>query len=251
MSGMDADTKYEAIEAAFRALVQEANGRPLANLFRELLPKAGGGIVPVPLEVVAEIAELLDPRFPSSRFSKPPPDLPPDQVQIVNGEPRLKAMVKLDEAVKAANIERVRLAHIHNEEANKSRDKPEKWVRTLEAFAEERGDTKALAAFAKEREARAKSEAALAARRAVPVQLKVVEILQARNPHFERNSRIVGEMLLAIEAGKSVSEAAESIGDRQTPTLSERRVTEIWAAVKNPAGWKFPPKPRQRRHVAN
>ena len=62
-------------------------------------------------------------------------------------------MVKLDEAVKAANIERVRLAHIHNEEANKSRDKPEKWVRTLEAFAEERGDTKALAAFAKEREA--------------------------------------------------------------------------------------------------
>jgi hypothetical protein len=116
---MDADTKYEAIEAAFRALVQEANGRPLANLFRELLPKAGGGIVPVPLEVVAEIAELLDPRFPSSRFSKPPPDLPPDQVQIVNGEPRLKAMVKLDEAVKAANIERVRLAHIHNEEANK------------------------------------------------------------------------------------------------------------------------------------
>ena len=68
MSGMDADTKYEAIEAAFRALVQEANGRPLANLFRELLPKAGGGIVPVPLEVVAEIAELLDPQFPCIRF---------------------------------------------------------------------------------------------------------------------------------------------------------------------------------------
>jgi hypothetical protein len=63
---------HHAWEAAFRALCQNDDGAPLAKLLRSVAPEPGGGRRLIPPEVLANLAELLDPVIFWSRFGKPP-----------------------------------------------------------------------------------------------------------------------------------------------------------------------------------
>jgi hypothetical protein len=138
-------------QSALRAFVQDDNGKPLANLLRELLPKARE-VVPVPFGVVSALAELLDPTTARNlyRFLDPPPALSNENL-IRALERERKQWLESEEvqearlAHEAANIERRRLV----EEAKKKFGGrgTEEDERSLEEFAKECGDTRALTAF--------------------------------------------------------------------------------------------------------
>lgn len=62
--------------AAFISLVQENDGVALANLLRRVMPVSERGPANIPIEIVYELAQLLDPRSVVNRFAKPPRRLP-------------------------------------------------------------------------------------------------------------------------------------------------------------------------------
>jgi hypothetical protein len=66
------EPSHHAWEDAFRALCQNDDGAPLAKMLRSVAPEPGGGRRLIPPEVLANLAELLDPVIFWSRFGKPP-----------------------------------------------------------------------------------------------------------------------------------------------------------------------------------
>ncbi len=239
-------------DAAFRALVQDNNVRPLVALLR------GGR--PVPSAAAYALAELFDPQVAWSPYAKPRLP-PPDQfvlgddgkpvmfvpsLRFVLGDdgkpipysgddgrptPRLKAAIECEAAWMAVLVECERLAAIYNE---RHEDKLEKWdVNKLEAFAEERVDEKALTAFANHREARAKLSAEKAAVNPA-VELVVKPLSKKRRARLSRNDRIVSEMLADIQPlfgpRRSANEVAQRLGEKFG--LSDRQVKAVWAAAR-------------------
>jgi hypothetical protein len=125
---------------AFRKLVGDGDGKPLAALLRGA--PAVEWYQQIPLEVCSALVELLDPRSPWNPFARPKLP-PPDMMRTVDGEPvRLKTSIELERARESAVIERRRLV----EEARKRGDKPGEDAASLKALAGERDDKTALAA---------------------------------------------------------------------------------------------------------
>jgi hypothetical protein len=174
----------------------------------------------IPLEVCYALEELLDPRSPCNPFARPKLP-PPNMIQEVDGKPRFKAAIEVESAAESAAIERRRLLEV----AKRSGDKLGEDAAALLAFARDKGDKTALAAFARERRAWAKwSEVLALTYNAVRVTIK--PLTQRQCHRILRANQIFGEMLAAIQGGASVSEAAEIVGEKLM--LSGRRVLANW-----------------------
>jgi hypothetical protein len=208
-------------DTAFRALVQNDDGKPLAALLR-----SGRRIPP---NAARALADLFDPRFPRSPFNFRPPS--PDQRKMF-----ADSKLKVEAAVEAARAEFARLAEIYNKQKRPD-DRLELWDLELEAFAEQREDREALRAFAAHRKALDGHNAAKdALSPAVWVRLRVERSKEDWLRRL-RDGRIAGEMFIRIIKGQRVTEAAEAIGAKLDRPLKERQTTKIWSEMRkaNPA----------------
>jgi hypothetical protein len=264
-------TALDEWDAAFRALVQRDDGTQIAALLRKagsLAPIVSQAAAALQAAVAAgdqgaiavalgqfnavnsasqfaayALAELFDPQFAFSPFVAPRRP-PPDQIQMVNDgdgknpRPRLKAAIECETAYSAAEVQRTRLV---KEQAKKLGIRLEEDTDTTELelsteeFAEQRGDQKALHAFANHRKARAKLSAAKAEINPA-VRLTAKTLSKEHRARLERNHRIVSEMLAnaqplhASGPRSSANKAAQLLGERLG--LSDRQVKSIWAAAR-------------------
>ena len=255
-------------DAAFVALVRSKDAKPLAALLRNsrcspaMLAEKGYALTPdsekeladgggragsvvgrfslIPAEAALELAELLDPQRPWSRFAGPL--RASDQIETVAGKKRLKAAVRLEAAQEAADDAGAGLV-----QAAKKLCEPldEGDPTALEAFAQDRKDERALRAFADHKEAlREWRSAKAAAGRAV--RLVVEPLSKEQRERLERDGRIVAEMVAALSAGASVSEAVAGVGSKVG--LKDRQVAAIWAAAKRTTPlWATLARKRRRR----
>jgi hypothetical protein len=235
-------------DAAFRALVQDDDEKPLVALLRSGEP--------MPTAACFALAELLDPQFPWSPFVKP--NLPPpDQIQMVDGgPPRLKAAMEAEAAWDAVRVESDRLLSRETKKLGVQRRDLMGLEPFVEELAKEHDDEKALQTFARYKEAQdSLAEAKRAINPAIRVRLAVQPLSEEHRAHLLRNGRIVAEMLAseakkrgANEAAKnaikpavvkmfaarakgcSANEAAENIGEKVS--LTGRQVKTIWGSAR-------------------
>jgi hypothetical protein len=203
-------------DAAFRALVRDHDGKPLATLLRAL-PSIDGESVSIPRIFVSDLAELLDPKNPWNRFAGPPP---PDQIEFVDGMPRIKGATELLRADKAALVACARL---------KKSGKKLDTLEAFEKFARATGDEEALRAFADWRKAVARFHAAQEHTYSA-VELSIKRLPKMRLQRLARDLFIWGKMLGAVQKGETVTDAAQDIGEKLK--LSDRQVIEIWANAR-------------------
>ncbi len=206
-----------AWHAAFCALVRNDDGKPLAKLLRS------GRLIPS--GAAYDLAELFDPKFPSSPYVEwSPPS--PDQIQMVDGRKRLKAAIEVTAAWEALKVECARLG----KQARKSRVILDgSYLTTLEELAKEHGDEKALRAFAAHRNAQTKLSAAKSATRPA-VRLTLTPLSEKHLAHLSRNDRIVTEMVVELQQGRSSNTATQIVGERFG--LTDRSVKTIWTAAR-------------------
>ena len=224
-------------DAAFRALVQDDDGKPLAALLRSGRP--------MPSAAARALADLFDPQFPWSPFNWSPP--PPDQIQTFND-----SKLKVEVAWKALKAECARLAEIYNKRVKEPCNKLEWWdMFELEACAEELEDQKALRAFIAHRKARDEHTAVKDALNPAVLVRLAVQLSKEDWVRRVRNERVAGEMLIRKDKGQLVSDAAEAIGAKLDPPLKERQITAIWSEMKeaNPFLKLAPKRKRQRRRT--
>jgi hypothetical protein len=235
-----------AWHAAFCALVRDDDGKPLAKLLRSgrrighadflhVRTRTDARVdssrpfvnepayVLIPSWASYDLAELFDPKFPSSPYvewSPPGPD------QMDDGKTRFKAASKVEAAWKVLKVECARLV----EEAKKSRVKlDETYLTTVEELAKEHGDEKALRAFAAHRNATTKLSAVKCATRPA-VQLTVKPLSEEHRGRLSRNARIVTEVVVELQRGSSLNTATQIISERFN--LSDRSVKKIWTAAR-------------------
>jgi hypothetical protein len=225
-SGAKPDLQMNAWHAAFCVLVRNDDGKPLAKLLRSgRLILAESGYVLIPSGAAYALAELFDPKFPSSPYVEWSPPAP-HQTQMDDGKKRFKAAIEVKDAWGALMVECERLV----KQAKKSRVKlDESYLTTLEELAKEHGDEKALRAFAAHRNASAKLSAAKNATHPA-VRLTVKPLSEKHRAHLSRNDRIVTEMVVELQQGRSSNIATQIIGERFG--LTDRSVKKIWTAAR-------------------
>lgn len=228
-------------DAAFRALVRDDDGKPLASLLRGL-PSIDGELPPpstpappppnppdaakspkdvmleVPRTIVNELAELLDPKSPWNCFARPPSCT---QIEVINGLPRVKGATELLRADEADLAARARL--------KKSRKTLDTASLDFEKIARDEGDNEALRAFANLRKAHAKFRAAQESTYSA-VELSVKPLSKVRLRRLARDASIWGSMLVALQNGETVSDAAQRLGEKFK--MSDRHITGIWAKAR-------------------
>jgi len=201
-------------QSALRAFVQDDNGKPLANLLREL-PLLESGAVPIPFGVRSALTELLDPTSPANlyRFIEQPEPLSNENlIETLNRarkqELESKEWIEWKLAHEAANVERARLVKVVREKfGGRGTEEDE---RSLAEFAEESGDTKALEALGRERRARAKwTEKKQRSYAAVRLTTKCLSDKQCKL--LDRNLNIMVDVGEAMTKGLRFSEATVSV----------------------------------------
>jgi hypothetical protein len=257
-------------DAAFRALVQDNNGKPLAALLRDsrcspaMLAEMGYALTPEGEKVQAETKAQVEVVFERERDDSGGPSkgsifqptinrsaLIPAEAALALGE-LLDPQIPWNrfagplQAPQMVNGKRLK-ASIRLEAARKAaNDESARLVKkakrrceklderdsdALEAFAKDHNDERALRALADHKKALREWRAAMAATGRA-VRLVIKPLPKKQRELLARNERIVAEMIAAIREGESVSKAAAATGQKLDPKLEERQVTAVWAKAR-------------------
>ena len=222
-------------DSALRAFVQDDNGKPLANLLREVQYDQGQ----IPHRVVAGLAELLDPTTPRNRYRfvvEPLPVMSNMSLFAAIDEER-KRWFESKEAIEwrcaraAADVERTRLTREARERLGESLGQD---MASIKAFAEERREKQALQAFAREELAEAKLQDKRTLSYAA-IRLTTKRLTKEECKRVERRLEIIGDVWMATERGLSASDAKIEAADKFK--LSTRQIDNI-LKMAPPGPWR-------------